>query len=167
MVVDRLTKYAHFCALSHPFKSSTVTNYFMEIVQRLHGTPNIIVSDSYPIFTSKIWTELFSCLSNQLTHSSYYHAQYDGQTEIINKCLEGYLWCFVTDKQTQWVKWLPLAEWCYNNSFHTSANMTPFMELYGYHPPSITYSLRESSKVQAMEDHMKHQQQVLEVLKAT
>ena len=38
------------------------------------------------------------------------------------------------------------------------------MELYGYHPPSITYSLRES-KVQAVEDHMEHQQQVLRLLK--
>ena len=39
------------------------------------------------------------------------------------------------------------------------------MALYGYHPPSITYSLRDSSKVQAVEDHMKHQQQVLQLLK--
>ena len=39
------------------------------------------------------------------------------------------------------------------------------MALYGYHPPSITSSLRDSSKVQAMEDHMKHQQQVLQLLK--
>ena len=39
------------------------------------------------------------------------------------------------------------------------------MELYGYHLPSIKYSLRNSSKVQAVEDHMDHQQQVLQLLK--
>ena len=54
------------------------------------------------------------------------------------------------DKQTQWVKWLPLTEWWYNNSFRTSTKMTPFMALYGYHPPSITSYLRENSKVQAV-----------------
>ena len=43
--------------------------------------------------------------------------------------------------------------------------MTPFIALYSYHPPSITYSLRNPSKVQAVEDHMKHQQQVLQLLK--
>ena len=43
--------------------------------------------------------------------------------------------------------------------------MTPFMALYGYQPPSITSSLRENSKVQEMEDHIKHQQQVLQLLK--
>ena len=49
VVVYRLTKYAHFCALSHHFKASTIVNYFMETVQKLHGTPNIIVSDMDPI----------------------------------------------------------------------------------------------------------------------
>jgi hypothetical protein len=142
VIFDRLTKYAHFCALSHPFKASTVATAFMETVQKLHGNPKIIVSDRDPIFTGHFWTELFSCLGTQLAHSSSYHPQSDGQTEIVNKCLEGYLRCFVSDKQAQWFKWLPLAEWWYNTSFHTATKMTPFMALYGYHPPSITSSLK-------------------------
>jgi hypothetical protein len=165
VIVDRLTKYAHFFALSHPFKASTVSTAFMETVQKLHGSPKIIVSDRDPIFTGHFWTKLFSCLGTQLAHSSSYHPQSDGQTEIVNKCLEGYLCCFVSDKQAQWFKWLPLAEWWYNTSFHTATKMTPFMALYGYHPPSITSSLKEKSKVQAVEDHIENQQQVLQILK--
>ena len=79
VVVDRLTKYAHLCALYHPFKASTVTNYFMGAIQKLHSTPNIIVSDKDPIFTWNFWTGLFSCLGTQLAHSSSYHHQFDGQ----------------------------------------------------------------------------------------
>jgi hypothetical protein len=56
VIVDRLTKYAHFCALSHPFKASTVATAFMETVQKLHGSPKIIVSDRDPIFTGHFWT---------------------------------------------------------------------------------------------------------------
>jgi hypothetical protein len=56
VIVDRLTKYAHFCALSHPFKASTVSTAFMETVQKLHGSPKIIVSDRDPIFTGHFWT---------------------------------------------------------------------------------------------------------------
>ena len=160
MVVDRLTKYAHFCALYHPYKASIFATTFMETIQMLHGDSKIIVSDRDPIFTRNFWTKLFSFLGTQLAHSSSYHPQSDGQTEIVNKCLEGYLCYFVSDKQTQWVKWLPLAEWWYNTSFHTVEKMTPFMALYGYHPPSITSSLRENSKVQAVEDHIQRQQQV-------
>ena len=92
VVVDRLAKYAHFCALSHPFKASTVSIAFMEIIQKLNGNPKIIVSDRDPIFT-----ELFSCLGTQLAHSSSYH-QSDAKTEIVNKCLEGHLCCFLFDK---------------------------------------------------------------------
>ena len=60
---------------------------------------------------------------------------------------------------------LPLAEWWYNTSFHTAAKMTPFMALYGYHPPSITSYLRENLKVQAVEYHFEHQQEFLQLLK--
>jgi hypothetical protein len=56
VIVDRLTKYTHFCALSHPFKASTISTAFMEIVQNLHGSPKIIVSDIDPIFTGHFWT---------------------------------------------------------------------------------------------------------------
>ena len=66
VIVDILTKYTHFCALSHPFKSSTVATRFMEIVQNLHGSPKIIVSDRDPIFTVHFWKKLFSCLGTQL-----------------------------------------------------------------------------------------------------
>jgi hypothetical protein len=100
-------------------------------------------------------------LGTQLAHSSSYHPQSDGQTEIVNKCLESYLRCFVSDKEIQWFKCLPLAEWWYNTSFHTTTKMIPFMALYGYHPPSITSSLKEKSNVQAVEDHIKNQQQVI------
>lgn len=51
VVFDRLTKYAHFCELSHPFKASIVSTAFMETIQKLHGNPKIIVSDRDPIFT--------------------------------------------------------------------------------------------------------------------
>ena len=83
------------------------------------------------------------------------------------KCLEGYFCCFASDKQTQWVKWLPLVEWWYNTSFHISTKMSPFMELYGYHLTSITSPFKEISKVQVVEDHIENQQEVLQLLKDT
>jgi hypothetical protein len=80
VIVDRMTKYAHFCSISHPFKSSIVATVFMETIQKLHGSPKIIVSDKDPIFTGHFWTELFSGLGTQLAHISSYHPQSDGQT---------------------------------------------------------------------------------------
>ena len=50
VVVDKLTKYAHFCALSHPFKAHTIATIFIDTIQKLHGNPRVIVSDKDPIF---------------------------------------------------------------------------------------------------------------------
>jgi len=98
----------------------------MEATQKLYGNPKIIVSDRDLIFTRNFWTELFSCLGTQLAHSSSYHPQSDGKTEIVNKFLEGYLCCFISDKKTQWFKWLPFVEWWYNTSFHTIEKIVGF-----------------------------------------
>jgi hypothetical protein len=56
VIVDRLTKCTHFCALSHPFKANTVFTAFMETIQNLHGIPNIIVSEKDPIFSGHFLT---------------------------------------------------------------------------------------------------------------
>ena len=101
VVVDQLTKYAHFFSLSHPFKASTIAVEFMEIVQNLHGVPKIIVSDRDPIFNRNFLIELFSCLGTQLDDNSSYHPQSDGKTDIFNKCLEGYICWFASDKHTK------------------------------------------------------------------
>jgi hypothetical protein len=129
------------------FKAIIVAATFMETIQKLCGIHKVIVSDRNPIFTSNFWTEIVSCLGTQLYHNSSYHPQSDGKTNIVNKCLEGYLHCFASDKHTQWFKWFPLEKWWYNTSFHTSSKMSPFMALYGYNPPSITSSLRGNMKV--------------------
>lgn len=92
----------------------------MEIVQKKHGNPNIILIDRDPIFTVNLWIQLFPCLGAQLAHNSYYHPQSDGKTEILYKCLEVYLHFFASDKQTKWVKWFPSAGRWYNTYVHTS-----------------------------------------------
>ena len=99
VVVDILTKYAHFCELSNPFKTIIVATIFMETIQKLHGNPKIIVSNKDPIFTGNFWRVLFFCLGTQLAHRSSYHPQYDGKIEIVKIFLEGYLRCYVSNKK--------------------------------------------------------------------
>lgn len=132
VVVDKLTRYAHFLALSHPFIALTVAHTFMDNIYKLHGMPLSIVSDRDKIFTSKLWQELFKLSGVQLRMSTAYHPQTDDQTERVNQCLETYLHCFVHACPKDWYSWLSLSEFWYNTCFHTSLQTTPFKALNGH-----------------------------------
>jgi hypothetical protein len=151
VVVDHLSMYAHFCTLQHPFIASTMAQIFMDQVFKLHGMPHSIVSNRDPNFTSNFWQELFKLQGTQLHLSTAYHPQTNGQTEVVNKCLETYLRCFSSKKKNQWAQWLPLVEWWYNTSYHTTTRMTPFEAVYGQKPPSVLSYLPGISKVQAVD----------------
>jgi hypothetical protein len=96
-----------------------------------------IVSDRDPTFTRNFWQELFKLQGTQLHLKTAYHPQTDGQTEVVNRCLETYLRCFASEKKNQWAQWLPLVEWWYNTSYNTTTHMTPFEATYGQKPPSV------------------------------
>lgn len=134
VVVDKFTKYGHFIPLSHPYTAASIAELFHNQVYRLHGLPQVIISDRDRIFTSAFWQEMFKLAETTLNMSSSYHPQTDGQTERLNQCLETYLRCMVQACPTKWSQWLALAEYWYNTTVHSAHGRTPFEVLYG-HPP--------------------------------
>ncbi|MCI19937.1 Ty3/gypsy retrotransposon protein, partial [Trifolium medium] len=127
--------------------------------------PSAIVSDRDPIFISNFWTELFRLQGTQLKMSSAYHPETDGQTEVVNRCLETYLRCFVADRPSSWVAWLSWAEFWYNTTFHTSAGCTPFEIVYGRKPPVITRLLQGDTRVAAVQRELEERDEALKQLK--
>jgi hypothetical protein len=81
VLMDKLTKYYHFISLLHPFTAQVVAQLFIDNIFKLHRSPVAIVTDTDPIFISKIWQEIFKSMKITLQYNTTYHLQMDGQTE--------------------------------------------------------------------------------------
>ena len=97
VIVDRLSKFAYFVPMKIDYTSKTVAEAFISNVGKLHGIPKSIVFDKGKVFVSAFWQNLFKLQGTTLNMSSSYHPQTDGQSEVLNKCVEMYLWCFSFD----------------------------------------------------------------------
>ena len=136
VVVDRLTKMAHFIPMVTGEKSRArdLAITFAREVWRLHGLPADIVLDRGSVFISGFWKELMEHLGVELNLSTAFHPQTDGQTERVNQVLEGYLRHYSNFQQDDWAELLPLAEHAYNVATSESTKVSPFYANYGFEP---------------------------------
>jgi hypothetical protein len=123
------------------------------------------VSDRDSRFMSIFWQELFRLVGTELTPNTSYHPQTDGQTEIVNKWVEGYLRNYVTGQQKAWVKWLYLGEYCYNTTYHMSIGMSPFKALYSYDPLTFVEIVFGDSRAPMAKEWIQESQDILKELK--
>jgi hypothetical protein len=91
VVVDRLTKSAHFIPVKTSYNSAVLAELYMSWIVCLHGVPKKIVSDRGTQFTSHFWQQLHEALGTHMNFSSAYYPQTDGQTERNNQILEDML----------------------------------------------------------------------------
>jgi hypothetical protein len=91
VIVDRLTKVAHFIPLKTIYYGAKLTELYMSRIMCLHGVPKKIVLDRGSQFTSKFWEKLHESMDTKLNFSSAYHARTDGQTERTSQILEDML----------------------------------------------------------------------------
>lgn len=132
--VDKLTKMVHYAPTHSTVKAPELAKIFIERVVRLHGVPQVIVSDRDPRFTGHFWRAMFQAIGTKLAMSTAYHPQTDGQTERANRTLEETLRAYVNTKHDDWDTHLPLIEFAYNNKINASTGFTPFFLNYGVHP---------------------------------
>jgi hypothetical protein len=133
-VVDRYTKMAIFLPVHETIDAIEMAELLHREVELRYGCPSGIVSDRDSRITSKFWAEIchYSFIKRRL--STAFHPQTDGQTEVLNRIVEGYLRAFTSLEQMNWAKLLPTAAFAYNNSMNHTLRISPFKALYGYDP---------------------------------
>ncbi|CAN0827436.1 Transposon Tf2-9 polyprotein [Linum grandiflorum] len=131
VIVDRMTKVSRFIPIKFKPSNEVLAKLYVEHIVRLHGVPLSIVSDRDPSFTSHFWESLHTAMGTKLHFSTAYHPQTDGQSERTILTLEELLRACVMEFGGSSTEQLPLVEFAYNNSYHSSLGVAPYEALYG------------------------------------
>jgi hypothetical protein len=131
VLVDKLTKAAHFIPMKVTHKETNVVDIYMREVSCLHGIPKTILSNRDPKSTSKFWNWLFKGFRKNLNFNTTYHPQSYGKTKRVNQVIEDIPRMYVMEKPYKWEDYIHLVEFSYNKGYKASLNMSPFEALYG------------------------------------
>ncbi|GJY47320.1 putative reverse transcriptase domain-containing protein [Tanacetum coccineum] len=131
VIVDKLTKSTHFLAIHEDYKMESWARLYIDEIVARHGVPVSIISDCDGRFTLRFWQTLQKALGTRLDMSTIYHPQTDRQSERTIQTLEDMLRACVIDFGGSWDSHLPLAEFSYNNSHHSSIRCALIEALYG------------------------------------
>lgn len=126
IMVDRLTKVAHFILENTTDDAMTVAKRFVKDIFHLHGFPKSIISNIDSKFTSTFQQTLHKEIGTQLIFSSSYHLESNRKIERVNQVLEDMLRMYYMDQRTKWEDYFHLVEFTYNNTFQFYLRMAPF-----------------------------------------
>src|SRR5579859_301445 len=153
VVVDRLTKMAHFLPTKQTITSVQTAQLFVKEIFHLHGLPDTLVSDQDPRFTAHFWDELIKKLGIKATMSIAEHPQTDGQSEATVKTIQKMIRPFVLENQ-DWEDILPILEFAYNDTQSATTKQTPFFTNKGFHPRKA--SAAPESRNPAAQEYVEH-----------
>lgn len=131
VVVDRLTKSAHFLPVHTSYTAEDYTILYIRELVRLHGNPLSIITNRGTQFTEQLWKTFHKGLGTQVYLSSTFYLQIDGQAKRTIQTLKDMLRACALGFKGSWDKHLPLIEFAYNNNYHASIKMAQFEALYG------------------------------------
>ncbi|GJX26259.1 putative reverse transcriptase domain-containing protein [Tanacetum coccineum] len=128
--IPELTKSAHFLPIRKDFKMDRLARLYLNEIVARHGVPISIIFDRDSRFMSQFWQSMQTAIGTRLDMSTAYHPQTDGQSECTIQTLEDMLRACIIDFRGSWDVHLPLVEFSYNNSYHSSVRCAPFEALY-------------------------------------
>ncbi|PLW50812.1 hypothetical protein PCANC_14321 [Puccinia coronata f. sp. avenae] len=162
VIVDHFSKGIHLILALETWTAEEFAYSFFDRFIRYHGLPDKIVSDRGALFVSKFWKEMQRLLRISAALSTAWHPRTDGQTERANQTFETYLRHFVSDRQDDWAKLLPIAELVFNSSVSASSGSSPFFSQFAFHPRKNMFN--KGSRVPAADQWLENLVSVQETL---
>ena len=134
VIIDKLTKMVHYKPLKITIDALGLVEVIINVVVRHHSLSDSIITNRGFLFTSKFWFLLCYFLEIKRWLSIAFYPQTNDQTERQNSTMEAYLRAFINWEQNDWVRFLPMAEFVYNNAKNASTGHTLFKLNCGFHP---------------------------------
>ncbi|GKE89276.1 reverse transcriptase domain-containing protein [Tanacetum coccineum] len=121
---------------------------YLNMIVARHGISALIIYDRDGRFTSNFWKSFQKALGTNISISTAYHPETDGQSERTIQTLEDMLRACVINFGKGWVKHFPLAEFSYNNNYHASIKASPYEALNNGkdHPDQAEDQAEDASK---------------------
>ena len=130
--VDRYTKIAMYIPSRMDWKAETIADVVAKTLLWKYSSPETFISDRGSLFTAYYWKAFCTHLTIHCWYSITFHLQTDGQTEQQNQTLKQYLRSYINYQQDDWVNWLSMAEFAYNNNKHSSTRVISFFTAYSW-----------------------------------
>jgi hypothetical protein len=130
MMIDRYIKFSLYISSKKTWNAENLTNALIDEIFIKFEKFVFIVTDRDSLFTFKFWSSFCYHLWIRLRYSIVYHSQIDEQIERQNQTLESYLRSYVNYQQDDWVRWLSIAEYAYNNSLNSVLKQTFFQMMF-------------------------------------
>uniref|UniRef100_A0A671KJW6 Gypsy retrotransposon integrase-like protein 1 n=1 Tax=Sinocyclocheilus anshuiensis TaxID=1608454 RepID=A0A671KJW6_9TELE len=159
VIIDRFSKSCRLIPLPKLPTAMETAQALFQHVFRIYGLPEDIVSDRGTQFTSQVWKAFCNQLDINVSLTSGYHPEANGQVERLNQEIGRYLRSYCSREQHRWSEFLPWAEYAQNSLIHSSTGLTPFQCVLGFQPPLFPWS-GEPSSVPAVDDWIQRSERV-------
>ena len=136
VIVDRINKMCILITCNKQITAEQTTKLFFQHVWVHFGLPTSIVSDRDSRFVGKFWSSLWELVDTRLKKSTTFHAQTDGQIEVVNRPVIQLLRGYCSKHHKLWDEHLRYVQHAYNQAKHSSIQRSPFETYYGFTPRS-------------------------------
>eukprot|EP00056_Hartaetosiga_gracilis_P006160 m.93676 g.93676 ORF g.93676 m.93676 type:complete len:1457 (-) comp12394_c0_seq2:310-4680(-) len=153
--VDKFSKTVHLAPCSKSIDSEGCLDIFMRDIYRLHGLPEVLISDRDPRFTSELYKRTMGKFAISVRMSTSGHAQTDGQTERANRVIGDMIRAFTTSNDSLWVEYLPTIEFAINSSPTAATGISPFEATCGILPRQIGFPQRAPTEPQSLDANLR------------